>query len=431
MAVFKEIFHCRSCGSGPFIPVFSLGDQFVSNFVDDAESTALHEPIPLDLVLCDASKGGCGLLQLRHTVSPETLYRQYWYRSGVNQTMTQELHGIARVAESIVPPNTSDIVVDIGANDGTLLRAYSSPEITRIGFEPAKNLISYAEKGTSKIFNDFFSAHLFSKEFGSQKAKIITAIAMFYDLDDPNPFVRDVQSILHPEGLFIIQMSYLPAMLKQNAFDNIVHEHLEYYSLLSLEHLLKRHDLEVFDVEENDVNGGSFRIYIGHAKTILGSVRPGAQERVEAMREKEEEMGLSGGKAYEDFAKRVSEITDHIKKFIDSEVASGKKVYAYGASTKGNTLLQFCGLDHRLIGAAAERNPIKWGKKTVATLIPIIPEEEARAQNPDYFLVLPWHFLPEFIRREEVYLKKGGKFVVPLPEFRVIGSQDIEGVRQV
>ena len=416
----KLIDKCRVCSSQDLVPIFSLGELYVSDFIENPSEESLTKA-PLDLVLCDESRGGCGLLQLKHTVSHELMYRNYWYRSGMNKTMTEELYGIARKAESLVSLSPGDFVLDIGANDGTLLRGYTAKGINLIGFEPAANLAKYNREGTTKIIDNFFNFSDWQKEFGEAKAKIITAIAMFYDLDEPNVFVSDIKKCLHPEGIFIIQMSYLASMLSQNAFDNICHEHLEYYSLLSLENLLKRHGLEVFDVELNDVNGGSFRIYTKHKNSGHSiKITKQAKRRVDYLRNNEKKLGLNNPKIYYDFAQRVHIIKDQLFNFIKNEVENGKKVFIYGASTKGNTLLQFFNLDNKWIEAAAERNPDKFGKKTIGTLIPIISEEEARSHKPDYFLVLPWHFLKEFQEREADYLKSGGKFIVPLPDFIVI-----------
>lgn len=401
-------------------PILSLGRLFVSDFVDDAAAVQKAERAPLDLVLCDVSSGGCGLLQLKHTVSPKAMYRNYWYRSGVNRTMTEELTRIAHAAEAVARLGPRSIVVDIGCNDGTLLRAYQTRGLRRVGFEPAKNLAPYAAKRTSKIFNAFFAAAPFMRVFGAERAKVITAIAMFYDLDDPDRFVADAARVLHPEGVFIIQMSYLPLMLLQNAFDNICHEHIEYYALAPLEHLLTRHGLEVFDVDLNDVNGGSFRTYIRHIGSAAGGGRRGAAERLERLRLAERRLRLHTPAPYRAFAKRVEALRIRTAGFVKKAAAAGKKVYVYGASTKGNTLLQYYGLDSSVIPAAAERNPAKWGKKTIGTHIPIVSEEQARAERPDYFLVLPWHFLPEFLDREKEFRAAGGKFIVPLPKFRVI-----------
>lgn len=424
-SICRVIDACRSCGFGQLTDIFSLGNLYVSNFVDDQSSQKDERPYPLEVVLCDASKGGCALLQLRHTVSPKKMYSNYWYRSGVNQTMVSELTNIARTAEKIASLSVGDIALDIGCNDGTLLRAYEAKGVHLAGFEPARNLIAYAREGTSKIFNDLFSYRRFCEEFGKRRAKVITAIAMFYDLDDPNTFVDGVFHALEPEGVFIIQMSYLPSMLAQNAFDNICHEHLEYYSLLSLENLLARHHLELFDGELNDVNGGSFRTYIRHVGSRVGEKRRGRETRLEKLRTLESNLALNKRAIYDQFVSRIYNLGDALRGFIKAETEEGKKIYIYGASTKGNTLLQFFQLDSVLIKAAAERNPMKWGRKTIGTNIPIISEEQARQERPEYFLVLPWHFLPEFLEREKDYLRSGGKFIVPLPEFKVIGANDI------
>lgn len=428
MSHYKTINKCRVCGASNLTDILSLGDLYVSDFIDD--STAhLAQKAPLDLALCSPENNGCGLLQLRHSVSGDLLYRNYWYRSGINKTMTEELNGIVKKIESIIYLTQNDYVIDIGANDGTLLRSYSKTKHT-VGFEPARNLKVFNEKGTEKIFNDFFGHDVWQKEFNNKSAKAITAIAMFYDLDDPNKFVADICKCLDADGVFIIQMSYLPLMLSQNAFDNICHEHLEYYSLLSLENLLKRHNLQVFDVELNDVNGGSYRVYIKHASTGRGiNIPVGANKRVENLRKYEKDLGLHQNKIYDDFAKRVLLIKAEISAFNLEEVKRGKKVFVYGASTKGNTLLQYFGLDNSIITAAVERNPDKFGKRTVGTNIPIDSEENARKAKPDYFLVLPWHFMKEFLSREEDYILSGGSFIVPLPEFEIINAGNLEEMK--
>jgi len=411
---------CRVCGSEALTDIVSLGNQALSNFL--GEETA-SPTAPLELVLCDAGQGGCGLLQLRHTADQGLLYRNYWYRSGVNSTMRAALADVATSAERVAGLKPGDVVIDTGSNDNTLLKSYTVSGLNKVGFEPATNLLPYAQDDDISVINDFFAADLFFKRHPGQLARVITSIAMFYDLEDPNAFVADAARCLDPEGVWVIQMMYLPIMLAHNVFDNICHEHLEYYSLQSLEYLLRRHGLKVVDGETNDVNGGSFRAYVTHAKNAAVRHQPGAKARLNALREEEAKLDLHTLKPYQQFAQRVRLIKEQVGDFIRAEAASGKRVYVYGASTKGNTLLQYFDLDHSVIAAAAERNPDKWGKKTVATFIPIISEEQARREKPDYFLVLPWHFLPEFIQREAEYLRSGGKFIVPLPQFRVVGAE--------
>lgn len=419
-AISRVITTCRVCDSSHLVPIFSLGNLYISDFLAESEDKEAQKA-PMELVLCNVRDGGCGLLQLKHTVSSEAMYRRYWYLSGTNVTMTKELTGIAQKMESLADLTPGDFVMDIGANDGTLLRGYRLKGMHLTGFEPARNLGEHNSVGTTKIINDFFSFSAWKKEFGAVKAKVITAIAMFYDLDDPNAFVADVVKCLDDEGVFVIQQAYLPSMLSQNELGNICHEHLEYYSLLSLENLLKRHKLEVFDVELNNINGGSFRTYIRHVgRGRALKVSTGAEGRLRALRESEAILGLGDRKVYDDFVARVNMIKDKVVGLIKDEVQKGKKVYVYGASTKGNTLLQHFNLDSALITAAAERNSLKWGKKTVGTNIPIISEDQARKEHPDYFLVLPWHFLKEFREREAEYFKAGGKFIVPMPDFSII-----------
>ena len=416
----KTINKCRLCGNNKLTPIFTLGKLYISNFIDAPRlrqgygGQAKEKKAPLDLVLCPK----CSLLQLKYTVSANQMYKSYWYFSGVNKTMREELADISASAAGLVDLRPGDFVLDIGSNDSTLLLSYKNIKSKFVGFEPARNLMAKARIGNLEIINDFFNYAAWQKRFAGKKAKIITAIAMFYDLDKPNEFVADIAKCLDQDGVFIIQMSYLPSMLKQNDFTNICHEHLEYYSLFSLENLLKKHGLEVFDVLLNDVNGGSFRIYIQRK----GGARP-VNVRVLKLRKIEKKLSLLNKKVYRDFVSRINKLKKITKSFIEAEIKKGKKVYVYGASTKGNTLLQFYNLKYPLIEAAADRNPIKWGKKTVGALIPIISEEQARKEKPDYFLVLPWHFLKEFIKREENYLKSGGKFIVPLPDFRIISKK--------
>ena len=273
-----------------------------------------------------------------------------------------------------------------------------------------------ANVGTTKIINNFFNYNEFNENFPNEQAKIITSISMFYDLEEPNKFVEDIVKILDEDGIWIIQMNYLVTMLENNAFDNIVHEHLEYYSLNSLEYLLSQHNLEVFDVTINNLNGGSIRTYVKHKNCDKYLIT----ERVQEMRNNETKLELKTSKPYIDFSNRIQKLKNETFEFIKNETENGKKIYVYGASTRGNTLLQYYNLDSKLIKAAAERNPEKWDKKIVGSNIPIISEEQARNENPDYFLILPWYFIDEFLEREKNYLDSGGKFIIPLPEFKLV-----------
>ncbi|MBU4376678.1 MAG: class I SAM-dependent methyltransferase, partial [Candidatus Omnitrophica bacterium] len=354
-AIFKTRTTCRVCLS-PLDPILSLGNLHISNFLmsDSKDGTR----VPLEIALCSR----CGLLQLKHTANPENLYRNYWYRSGTNKTMTDALCDIANKSERLMRLEKGDTVLDIGCNDGTLLASYRTQGIYKVGFDPAENLVPISRKAADKIVPDFFTSESYLKEaeLKLRKPKIITSIAMFYDLEEPKAFVADIKKIMHQEGLWVVQMSYLPLMLQQNAFDNICHEHLGYYSLVSFEYLLRLYDFEVVDVEVNDVNGGSLRAYIRNLsarKELFGDpdIRKMASSRMRRLRDDETNLGLNRLEIYKGFINRVQDIKNAVSGFIKEQVRLGKIVYIYGASTKGCTLLQYFGLDNSLITAAAER----------------------------------------------------------------------------
>lgn len=407
MSKSKAIRKCRSCKSLELINILSLGEQYLSDFLIGNKKPKKY---PLDLVLCN----NCYLLQLRHTAVKEELYTErYGYRSGINKTMRNELREIVNKSLQKISLRKKSIVVDIGANDGTLLSNYKG-NIFRIGIEPIKKFAKDCKKHADIVINDFFNFNSYFKKVKKRKAHIVTAISCFYDIEDPNKFISDIKKILYKDGIFVIQQNYLGLMLKYNAFDNVVHEHLEYYSLLSLDTLLNKYNLEVFDVELSDINGGSFRTYISHKNS-----RP-INQSVEKLREKEKKIKVDNKKIYKDFSVRVRQVREKLHNLLVKFKKRGKSVYVYGASTRGNTLLQFCKVNNQLVKKAVERNPEKWGKKIASVGIPIISEEQARREKPDYMLVLPWFFKDEFLQREKTYLDSGGHFIFPLPTLEVV-----------
>lgn len=404
----RHITACRSCSSTNIVNILNLGNLYLSNFIKGKKKVPKY---PLLIVICR----NCHLLQLKHTTPQSLLYSEnYGYKSGINQTMQNELREIAEKAVVILGKSSRKLtVVDIGANDGTLLRYYPKT-FQRIGIEPIKKLATECKRYASIVVNNFFNYSDVKKVLGVKKADIITAISCFYDMEDPNRFVSEIKKILNYNGIIVIQQNYLVKMLTQNAFDNIVHEHLEYYSLIALQNLLNKHGLEVFDLELSELNGGSFRTYIGHTKEhhISNSV----YEQVQL----EQLIGLHRKKIYIDFANKIKNIKKELYSFIKEEHDKGKKIYVYGASTRGNTLLQYFNLDNTLIKKAVERNPEKWGTKIASVGIPIISETQARKEKPDYMLILPWFFKKEFLEREKAYLKGGGHFIFPLPKLEIV-----------
>ncbi len=401
--------------------VFSLGELYVSDFVS---SDATRPAVKSDLTLCLSSKSK--LLQLKDTFSAGSLYGRYWYRSGTNLSMRLALKD---VVDSVLLRKRMDrnaVWLDIASNDGTLLR-FVPGNLVRIGIDPAEDSFKEeALKYADDVVQDFFSADIFRRStYGFRKADVVTVVAMFYDLDDPGKFLRDVSEIMDDDGLLVLQMSYTPLMIQQLAFDNICHEHICYYSLTSLKYLLEENGFQIVDCELNDVNGGSFRAYIKKDIADVKSFKTGpfrdvANFRIQSLLEYEEVNGFNTIERYEQFYKDIVELKKSTVEFILEEHGKGKVIWGYGASTKGNTLLQWYGLDHTVITAIAERSPYKHGLKTVGTNIPIESELDMRKEKPDYLLVLPWHFIEEFKNREEEYLKGGGAFIVPCPKFEVI-----------
>lgn len=410
-----EIIRCRACNSEELIPIISLGEHYVSDFVATGEQNRIK--IPLNLVLCNS----CKLLQLKHNAPAEAMWGdQYWYKSGINRLIKEDLKDIVDSSEKLVNLKSGETVVDIGCNDGTMFEFYDKEGVEKIGFEPSKNVAMEAKLKGFNIINNFFNADDFRREFGNRKVKIVTAISMFYDLEDPNKFLRDILSILDEDGLFVIQQNYLVSMLEQNAFDNICHEHRTYYSFTSLKNLLEKHGLEIFDIKLRDINGGSIRTYIRKKGNLNITTFNGAEQRLSQLKEKEKQLNLDTPKPYLEFAQRVDEIKWQILKFIESEKLKGKSFGVCGASTRGNTTLQYFGLNSRHIIAAAEANPDKWGKRTVGSMIPIISVDEMKKINPSYQIVLIWHLFEGLMEKEKEYLKSGGKFILPLPKFKVI-----------
>lgn len=408
---------CRVCGNPKLVPILSLGNQYSVGFMDTPEEVTVKAP--LDLVLCNVKDGGCGLLQLKHTLDHDILYKKYWYKSGISTTMVKALKNIVDSAQKIVKLKGGDMLIDIGSNDGTLLKQCSTAGVVKVGFEPS-NLWELGVSEDTKIIHDYFNYDSFTKEFNDKKAKIITSISMFYDLENPNTFVSDIKKCLDKDGLWIIQMNYLGLMLEENTFDNISHEHLEYYSLLSLKNLLDRHDMEIIDVELNDINGGGFMIYIkqkdGNATVV------GGKERVEKLLNKEMGKGFDDKSVYDAFSERISGIKERLMNFLKEENRKGKKTYIYGASTRGLVVLQYVGITKEAIPFAIDKNEDKLGKYIVGTGIEIIPFEKYRANPPDYLFVLPYHFKKEIAKQEADFLRNGGKMIFALPNFEIIGE---------
>lgn len=399
--MYKEVYDCRNC-SGKLYNILDLGDVIPSNFISNDRQVVSR--VPLVLSACEE----CGLVQLKHTVDLDLMYRKYWYKSGINREMVEHLTDIVRSIEEIIELHSNNIVVDIGCNDGTMLSLYSNHPI-KIGYDPAYNLAEEAKKNCSYFINNYFSADYYPLPY---KAKVVTAIAMIYDLEDPNKFLSEVKEILDDDGIFVAQFADLYSMLKSNDFSNICHEHIEYYDLITFKTMVENHGFRVFRVQHNYVNGGSLRVYMDLGIRDID---------ISVSKQLDYEFNLYPKEdIFDEFYRRIEDISDSVYRFITKEKDSGKTISILGASTKGNTILQFFQIDSKQIDYAADTNKEKWGLKTIGTDIEIQGDDFVFDRKPDYMLVLPWFFVNDFISKYNKYLMNGGTFIVPLPEPRMV-----------
>ena len=413
----SEVQRCRICGETQLAPILSLGDQYLTGVFPRTPDERLTCG-PLELVKCHGERS-CGLVQLRHSYDLREMYGlNYGYRSGLNRLMVDHLAGKVGTLGKRVGIGRGDVVLDIGSNDGTLLSFYPEKAI-RVGMDPTAEKFAEFYAPGIEIVPEFFSAETFQARCGARKAKIITSVAMFYDLERPLEFVRQIERVLDDEGIWHFEQSYMPAMLTQNAYDTICHEHLEYYGLRQVQWMLGRCGLKIIDVALNDVNGGSFAV--NAAKT--GSHFQPNVAAIECVLRSEDETGVHTLAPFENFRSRIFAHREQLLALLDSLESKGGRVLGYGASTKGNVILQFCGITPGRLPFIAEVNPDKFGAFTPGTKIPIISEAEAHAMHPDYLLVMPWHFRKNLIEREADYLRGGGRMIFPLPELEIVGPQ--------
>jgi hypothetical protein len=410
----KHRHSCRICGNPHLTQVIDLGNQFFQgSFVKDGVPNPPTRKTPNVVVRCDTSKyeNACGLIQTAHTIPPQILYTNYWYQSGISMTMRNHLKNIVKEALEITGFKQGS-VLDIASNDNTLLRNYSE-QFVKFGVDPS----DIARKQTDSditVVNDIFPTPAVS----GKMFDIITSIACYYDVEDPRDFAIKVKEILSRDGIWIFEVAYWPSMLKNLSYDSIVNEHIIHYHLAPLEILFKSIGLKIFNAIKTTTNGGSIKIFVCHADCQKYDSQE-YKNNLNAIRMEEFDGALDEDSTYEDFRRRVYEQKDRLIALIKKIKEDGKKVHIYGASTKLNTILNFCGIDSCMIEFAAERSPEKWGAKTISG-IKLIPEEESRSMNPDYYLVGPYHFKEEILEREKESRSKGTKFIFPLPELTII-----------
>ena len=409
--MYSEISKCRISGSTNLMTVLSLGEQYLTGVFPTSKEEKITKG-PLDLVWCPDS----GLLQMKQSYSLDEMYGDnYGYRSGLNGSMVRHLTNKIHTLQRMVSISNDDLVIDIGSNDATSLKAYVGT-FKKVGIDPTGNKFREYYTDGIELIPDFFSKEVFRSFFPKDRAKVITSIAMFYDLENPVAFVKDIEDCLSDDGIWHFEQSYMPSMLRTNSYDTICHEHLEFYSFKVVKNLLDSCGMRVVDVQMNSINGGSFAVTACKSASALISNTP----IIEWMLKQEDDMGLDTPKPYRDFEERVFKHRKNLLDLIEALTADGKKIIGYGASTKGNVLLQFCGITSEHIPYIAEVNEQKFGSFTPGTNIPIISEKEARKMKPDYFFVLPWHFKNSILDRETEYIEQGGKFIFPLPEIEIV-----------
>lgn len=410
--MYRDITHCRICGTDTLTEVLNFGEQFLSSsFVkDNSKEELANVRVPLSVLLC----GTCGLVQLRETVDRDLMYRSYFYRSGVNPMMRDALADVTRDIKAHASLKEGDSVLDIGCNDGTML-TYFPITMRRIGMDPAQNINRNSLDPSITVIQDYFSAEKARAANDGNLFKSVSSIAMFYDLDDPNQFVSEVKSVLAPGGTWCVQLSYLATTVQTMNFYDICHEHLLYYSLRTLKYLMEQHGLKIIDASLNDVNGGSLRFFAVHSDD--------ARQASPAFREiekTEELLDLAEGATYERFNASIQNLKRITIDFIESEKKAGGLVVGLGASTKGNVLLQYFGITKDTLPVISDRYAEKVGLRTLGTDIRVVSEEEARDMKPSAMLVLIWFFKEELLKRERQYLEDGGKLFFPMPYPHVV-----------
>jgi hypothetical protein len=401
------------CGGTELVTVLELGEQALTGVFPASAADPVASG-PLELVWCSS----CTLLQLAHSHDPSEMYGDnYGYRSGLNRAMVQHLSRKVSGLEALVELRPGDVVLDIGSNDGTLLASYETPRLRRIGIDPTAARFASYYPPDAEVVADFFSEEAYWR-VSDAPARVVTSIAMFYDLEDPVAFARDVGACLAPDGVWHFEQSYMPSMLRLTAYDTVCHEHLEYYSLANISRILDEAGLRLLDVRFNRVNGGSFAVTVTREQSSLLPNRV----LIDWFLGQEERVGLRTPGPFRRFEERVFRHRTDLAQLVHALRADGASIMGYGASTKGNVLLQFCGLTGSDIDAIAEVNADKVGRVTPGTGIPIVSEDEMRAAQPDYLLVLPWHFRDGIVEREVEYIRKGGRMIFPLPEIEIVGA---------
>jgi len=412
---YNKIHRCRLCYSNKLKPLIDFGSICLSSAFP-YKNLKYKKIIPMIFGICK----NCRSVQLLHNYDLKELYNNdYGYRSGINQSMIDHLTSITNDIKKIIKFKIGDYVLDIASNDATLLKSYKFSKINYVGIDPTINKYKKFYPKNFKTKSTLFSKNKYLNLSNKQKAKVITSIAMFYDVQNPNEFVSDIKDILSKNGIWVMEMYYLPILLKYNAYDSICHEHITYFSLNQINYLCEKNNLKIFKVSLNSMNCGSIRYFICHrdARFKLDYNSLNKCKKLEKI--------LDQDSCFYNFKKRIKFLSKKLNLIIKNLNKRKKTIHVYGASTKGNISLQYSKLSVKDISFVADRNPLKWNRKMPGSNIPIISEASSRAKNPDYYLVLPWHFKKGFIKREKKFLAKGGKLIFPLPKIEILSKKSL------
>ncbi len=413
----NQISKCRICNSVNIVKFLSLGTQpWCDHFLKESDLSKFEPMYPLELFFCN----DCTLVQLGYTVPKETMFVDYVYLSGTTRSLEEHFKFTAKYIVDKFNLSSEDLVLDIGSNDGTFLEKFKNLGVKVLGVDPGKKQTKLAHKKGIETINDFFNEDVSErilKKFG--KTSVISAAGVFFHLEELHSVVKGIKKLLADKGVFVIQATYLPSMIDKNAFDIVYHEHLVFYTLKTLQNLLSKYDLEIFDVDQISIHGGSIVVYASHPNqhTITSKVND--------LLNYEEKNGFYKLEKYQEFSKRVEQVKNDLLKIIGELKQKNKIIYGYGAPAKGNTMLNYCGIDSKSIELLVETNDLKCGLYAPGSKIKILHENDVD-QIPDYYLILAWNFLESFLDKEKQFLKDGGKFIVPIPKPKIMDYSDIQ-----
>jgi SAM-dependent methyltransferase len=412
-----SVFHretCRLCGARDLQLVLRMaptppGDHYVTS---DALGVP-QESYPLDLAMC----GECGLAQLPDVVDPELLYRDYIYNTSISLGLVEHFDRYARSVLERTNVEPGSLVVDIGSNDGTLLRGFAKRGMRVLGIDPAREVARKACEGGIETIPTFFSSTLAAdlrQERGP--ASIVTANNVFANVDDLDDLVDGIGKLLAPDGVFVFETGYFPDLVRQRIIDNIYQEHLSYYAVRPLQRFFPRHGMELVSIDHEPTKGGSIRGYVRLAGAPAGSFGPGALHDLE---EKEAADGFQRPEALRRFAQGVEQLREELIDLVADCRAQGREVAGYGASVGVTTLLYYFDMG-RALSFVVDDNPVRHGRFTPGQHIPVLPSDALYERKPDDVLLLAWRYAEPILGRHQGYRQAGGRFIVPLPEINVV-----------